>query len=536
MSILNKEKILEQARIFVEEGKYDRAIKEYEKILLADKSDMRVKLRIAELYVKRKQVNDAIRVYREVASVYSSEGFYLKAVTVNKNILRLNPSMIEINEQLAFLYEKMGLIDDAVRQYDIFASAIENKGEINKLLEVRKKIVDLKPDDGDARVKLAEIYQREGRGEEALDQYEEFAKRLEKSGGDENRLIEMYEKILSHRENKGNMLRALVRIYYRRNETKKALKWLEFAKSIVAVDTELIGMQAEIYYKLNQIETARTKFLALSDLYKDGGDVKRAVETLARIAVLIPSEEDRVEKRVADIDPSAVSLFKSVLEQFRMQQMEEGLEGEEETARAEGGPKKPERVEKVAAAKPPVVKDEKPPVSPKAEIKPAARPEAKPSIKTSAKSPPEKEPDWDKTIIIPVNIQKPTTKQVQEPAAPKAPDVSIDELLRKAKSVYNLAHYYKQIGLEKEAAEEIKKADEIYRAISAHFPEAAPKLDEIRGKLGLKKFEARKTAGAGQVEAKKELKEDTPRPKNQNGDKRGDKFEKKEKKRKISFV
>ena len=113
MSILNKEKILELARLFIEEGKYDKAIKEYEKILIADPADMRVKLRIAELYAKRKQIADAIRVYREVAKAYTHEGFYLKAVTVYKNVLKLNPSLIEVNEKLAELYEKMGLVGDA---------------------------------------------------------------------------------------------------------------------------------------------------------------------------------------------------------------------------------------------------------------------------------------------------------------------------------------------------------------------------------------------------------------------------------------
>ena len=49
MNILNKEKILEQARIFIDEGRFDKAIREYEMILLADPADLRVKLKVAEL-------------------------------------------------------------------------------------------------------------------------------------------------------------------------------------------------------------------------------------------------------------------------------------------------------------------------------------------------------------------------------------------------------------------------------------------------------------------------------------------------------
>ncbi|HPM41306.1 MAG TPA: tetratricopeptide repeat protein, partial [bacterium] len=193
MNILNKDKILEAARAFIEEGKFDKAIREYEKILLADPSDMRVKLRVAELYTKRRQINDAIRIYREVADAYAAEGFYLKAVTVHKNILRLNPSLSDTNEQLALLYEKMGLMNDAVRQYDILASSLDLKGQKDRVIEIRNKIVRLVPKDGSARVKLAEIYQREGRMEEAIDQYEEYAKQVEESGGEKGKLADLFE-------------------------------------------------------------------------------------------------------------------------------------------------------------------------------------------------------------------------------------------------------------------------------------------------------------------------------------------------------
>lgn len=430
MSILNKEKILEQARLFIQEGRYDKAIKEYEKIAIADPEDMRVKLRIAELHVKRKQVGEAIKVYGEVASQYSHDGFYLKAVTVYKNILRLNPSLIEVNENLAQLYEKMGLLQDAIRQYEIFASAIEHKGEFKRLLEIRKKIVELKPDDGDARVRLAEMYQREGRGEEALDQYEEYARRLESQGGDESRLIEMYEKVLSHRGDREDMLRSLIRIYYRKGEIKKALKWLEFAKVLTSVDTELLGMQAEIYSRLNQMETARSKYLTLSDLHHEKGNVEGMVDALARIAALIPSEEERVQKRLEDIEPSAVKKLKSRLEELKEEQRVVEEEGEAE----EAIPKQAER--------------------PK---------EKKPETK------PEPEKDWDKTVIVPVK-----------------PSVPAPEKLRLAKSAYELALYYKQIGLKEEAAKELAKAEQLYSELAPSSPDATKRLAEIYQMMGKK--------------------------------------------------
>lgn len=52
--VLNKEKLLEQAKLFADQGKLDRAIQEYIKVLQMDPKDLRLKLRVAELYVKTK--------------------------------------------------------------------------------------------------------------------------------------------------------------------------------------------------------------------------------------------------------------------------------------------------------------------------------------------------------------------------------------------------------------------------------------------------------------------------------------------------
>lgn len=306
MSILNKEKILEQARAFIDEGKYDKAIREYEKILVADPEDLRVKLRIAELYTKRKQINDAIRIYKEVAAAYEAEGFFLKAVTVHKNILRLNPSMTDINEQLGVLYEKMGLVSDAIRQYSIVATAFDSKGMGDRAVEMRERIVQLKPDDGTARVRLAESLQREGKSEESIDQYEEFARRIEKSGGEETRLADLYEKILAHRPDKKDFIRRLIDIYDSLGEKKKALKWLEAGSQFVEKDPRLLKLQAEVYASQNQNETARSKYMMLADLLKQKGDNDGSLDAYYEILVILPDEEDRLMNLVEELKPGAM--------------------------------------------------------------------------------------------------------------------------------------------------------------------------------------------------------------------------------------
>ncbi|MFH0800050.1 MAG: tetratricopeptide repeat protein [Pseudomonadota bacterium] len=480
VTILNKEKILDTARDFIAEGKYDRAIREYEKLLVADPSDLRVKLRIAELYTKRKQITEAIRIYREVANAYAVEGFYLKAVTVHKNILRLNPSLTETNEQLASLYESMGLVQDAIRQYDILAAALEMKGQTDRVLEARLKLVRLAPRDGTARVKLAEIYQREGKIEEAIDQYEEYAKQMEASGSDKSGLADIFEKILAHRPDNHDMLKKLIGIYEGMGDHKKILKWLDSGKDVVEQDSSLLRLAAKIYSSQNQNETARAKFLALAELLKASGDVEGAIEAYCEILVLLPDEEDRISRYVEELRPGSFPEVAARARQIREEiEKEEGRRQDEEEKKKAAPPE-------AAAAKPP------------AEPKPAphkAAPPAAPSTRPAAKQ------------------AAPSTKPAAKQAAPVEKPVVRTPDLQIAAAAFDLGMAYRRMGLADEAASELKKAADIYRSCL----ESGTKDEDISRRLS-------------------QIEEKPAAPPARRTEAQPEKLKEKESKKKVSFV
>lgn len=318
MSILNKEKILAQAKKLITQGKFDAAIKEYDKVLAVDPSDMRVKIRIAELYAKQKRIGDAIKFYRQVAQEYEKDGFYLKAVTVYKSVLRLNPSLIEINRFLAEIYEKMGLHKDAVHQYQILANHFEHKGESKNALDIRKRLVELDPAEATLRLRLAELYQWEGQEQESLDEYERVAQQY-KDDGRVEQAIDLYEKILSHRPNNIEMIRELVLIYRKRGELKKAVKYLESNPKIFDNDPYLINILAEMYSRLNQVESAKNKYRELADLYLSRSEMDSALEAYKQVLVLDPTAEKDIEVLVESIRPGAIESLKEAATKRREQ-------------------------------------------------------------------------------------------------------------------------------------------------------------------------------------------------------------------------
>src|SRR3989338_8000404 len=123
-----KDKILDKAQKFVQKGQIDKAIAEYGSAIEMDPKDISVRLRVGELYLKAGKKTEAIREYMEAAKYNSQKGFYLKAIAVYKQVLKLDDSNLDVHNRLAELYAKQRLIADAVNEYNYIVRIIEKKG------------------------------------------------------------------------------------------------------------------------------------------------------------------------------------------------------------------------------------------------------------------------------------------------------------------------------------------------------------------------------------------------------------------------
>ncbi|MCK5912920.1 MAG: hypothetical protein KAG12_03515, partial [Desulfuromusa sp.] len=88
----NKDKLLESAQKNLKKKQVTKAIKDYVKIVEMDPVDVRSRQKLAELYVRTNQNTDAYEQYESVAKYFSSNGFYLKAIAIYKQMQRLDPS------------------------------------------------------------------------------------------------------------------------------------------------------------------------------------------------------------------------------------------------------------------------------------------------------------------------------------------------------------------------------------------------------------------------------------------------------------
>src|SRR5579871_524887 len=161
---------MDAARKFVDKNQIDKAVKEYQKIVDADPKDVRVWLKIGDLQAKKGAKQDAIDTYQKVAHFYHDQGFFLKAVAVYKQILKLDPR-VDVILKLAELYRQLGLMSDAMQHFESVAAHFHREGNTKEALATVQKLVDLDPENIATRIKLAELYSKENLIEDAAKEF-----------------------------------------------------------------------------------------------------------------------------------------------------------------------------------------------------------------------------------------------------------------------------------------------------------------------------------------------------------------------------
>ena len=152
----DRNKILLKAQRFVQKGHWEKAVKEYGKILDMYPDDITVRLRLGEVYVRMEKKPEAVKEYTEVAKFHSDSGFFLKSIAVYKQILKIDDSDVNIRLHLAELYSKQGISADAVFQYMIAMKKFENDGSEDDVIDVLKKIRAIAPDNEEVKKRLDE--------------------------------------------------------------------------------------------------------------------------------------------------------------------------------------------------------------------------------------------------------------------------------------------------------------------------------------------------------------------------------------------
>jgi pilus assembly protein FimV len=177
----NKQKILSAAEKFVQQGKLQNAIAEYDKVLKHDANDLTVNNTIGDLYARLGDSAKAIECFKTVGDAYAAQGFTVKGIAMYKKITKFQPS-VDGSLKLAELYTQQGLFNDARAQYLQVAEDFMKNGDLGQAVRLFQKVLEMDPENVPMRVKLAEVYVRLGKKKEAWEIFSAAAESLRSRG------------------------------------------------------------------------------------------------------------------------------------------------------------------------------------------------------------------------------------------------------------------------------------------------------------------------------------------------------------------
>ncbi len=287
----DKDKILANAQKLVQKGQVDKAIKEFKNALAIDKKDVKTHLRLGDLYNRKKDKQNAVIHYCEAAKYYTKDGFYSKAVAVYKQALQLDETRTEIIFNLADLYHKLGLINDAMTQYQTVATHYERDGMIKEAIETIRRMAELDPKNVVVLTKLAEVYYKNKQKEEG---YEVFRRALDelKEAGRFEEYARLLEKLAKADPDNIENLKELCGIYLKRGVFDRAYQVLGRIYKNDPEDLEVLENLARVCTKINRNDEAVEFLKALASKYKGRGQGSKAKDALRKVLRIRPDDPD----------------------------------------------------------------------------------------------------------------------------------------------------------------------------------------------------------------------------------------------------
>ncbi|MGA9522749.1 MAG: tetratricopeptide repeat protein, partial [Myxococcaceae bacterium] len=294
---MDKNKILDAAAKLVAKGAYDKAIKEYSKVLDADPKDVRVLHKLGELYEKKNDTVQAATFFTRVADSYANDGFSMKAIALFKKVLKLDPSLIDINLKLAELHQQHQLMSEAMAYFQAVANHHDKNGNVRASLDILKKMVDLDPENVASRIKLAELYARESMNAEAQQEFKRAAEYLKRNSRLDD-YLRVAERLVALDPNDFQLSRELASQYLQKGDQKRALARLQICFKADPRDVETLTLLAQAFQGLGQTSKTISVYKELARVYAEQNRTNEADRVWEKVRQLDPADPD-LEARAA---------------------------------------------------------------------------------------------------------------------------------------------------------------------------------------------------------------------------------------------
>jgi tetratricopeptide (TPR) repeat protein len=181
------------AQIFVGDGFLTKAIAVYKRIAKLAPEEIRPLEKLADLYVQQGVMSEARPLFLQLAEIHLKGHRQPEAVALLKKLLLAEPDNLRIQIRLADLYTAMGQTADAIEAYVSAAQRALARGDSAECEKLADRALKLDPKNMAAVIVKARIHSSKGDTAEAAKALEQVAD-LDKGGEQTELLLDLYLK------------------------------------------------------------------------------------------------------------------------------------------------------------------------------------------------------------------------------------------------------------------------------------------------------------------------------------------------------
>jgi Flp pilus assembly protein TadD len=264
------DKLIQQAGKFIQQGKFSHALEQYLKAHQLNRRETTILNMIGDLYVRLGKETEALLWYHKLAHALRSQDLWSNACAAYKKILKLSPKDHDAMNALAKLYEEQGLGAKANQQYRLLAPEMVNREEHEAAIAIYRKICSLEPTSHQDQLRLAHALEQVGNFEAASQAYLRAAQQLSKKG-DVTQVVAVLENVLRIKPKDKDLVRELFALL---SQLDLAARGIDYLKSVsLDADPDFKALISETFLRDGKLDSAKTILL------EDGG---RDSKTLSR--------------------------------------------------------------------------------------------------------------------------------------------------------------------------------------------------------------------------------------------------------------
>jgi len=181
------------AQLFMSDGFLTKAIAVYKRIAKLAPEEIRPLEKLADLYVQQGVMSEARPLFLQLAELHLKNGKQPEAVALLKKLLLAEPDNLRIQLRLADLYQAMGLSGEALEAYVSASQRALARGEQLESEKLADKALHINPRHVDALIIKARAYSAGGNATQAAELLQRVPD-LEKGGEPAELLMDLYLK------------------------------------------------------------------------------------------------------------------------------------------------------------------------------------------------------------------------------------------------------------------------------------------------------------------------------------------------------